>query len=1107
MATWDGSYQGGPHEDPTYCTYSQQSNQSSFMYYNNTNNNPTTSTSNFDQSITNNPDNSQCYFKNNRQHRDHHQSINNDQLRNLDSHSASASNLHPGATEFVPSLKPIDPSKIFFADNKNRSSNNRKYDNNKRGTNYQRQQDDYQRNSYRNTDKNRRGNNTYGNSAGDYKATAAAASSYEDEIVDNVQIKEGQGGRTPYRGRRGRGGGGGSGGRFQNDRYSNTQQFNNSTNGQVASYQNNEPLDQEKNSKIRTKQTKDYSDDPRDERYRKNVVNNWVETTDDDHRVKNDAKNKSRRQRKNDDPREESYRNNRRDYYDDKPSSSSSSSSMYKDKRNNYQDYNGHRNYLDNKNKKNDDQRDRATSIVKNESTDDKKNWRGKQQQQQQLRKNIKKFDLNDAASQKERLTEQLNRGQLECLVCCDYIRQNDSTWSCNNCYHVLHLKCIKKWAESSNGDNGWRCPACQNSNDNIPDNYLCFCGKRRDPEWNRHDTAHSCGDICGKLRTKNNCSHKCTLQCHPGSCPTCIAMVTRKCGCGKISQSLKCSTETQVICGDVCGKLLNCSNHYCEKICHHDDCGLCENKINQSCYCGKEKRQVTCQLETSTTYTCDKICNKLLDCKNHYCNDKCHSGDCSKCKLLPDFVNNCSCGQTPLTIKRDNCLDPVPTCDKICSKQFKCGQPSDPHKCKSLCHTDTCPQCELTTWVKCRCGNMDREIKCCDLTTKADDARCGKKCIKKKSCGKHKCNQYCCIDIEHICLLPCSKLLSCGKHKCDLTCHRSRCQPCYRSSFEELYCECGTAVIYPPVPCGAKKPTCTKPCTREHTCSHQVLHNCHSDTTCPPCTVLTSKYCYGKHELRNSVPCYFNELSCGLPCNKPISCGRHKCITLCHPGICEKPGQICVQPCTIGREMCGHVCAAPCHDGKCPDTPCKEMVKVTCTCGHRTMTRVCAENSKEFQRIASGILASKMADMQLGHSVDLEEVFGQGAKKQNQLKTLECNDECKLIERNRKLALGLQIVNPDLSGKLQPRYTAYMKGWAKKDAHFCQMVHDKLTELVQLAKNSKQKSRSYSFDSMNREKRAFVHESCEHFGCESQAYDQEPKRNVVATAVKDKVC
>lgn len=40
----------------------------------------------------------------------------------------------------------------------------------------------------------------------------------------------------------------------------------------------------------------------------------------------------------------------------------------------------------------------------------------------------------------------------------------------------------------------------------------------------------------------------------------------------------------------------------------------------------------------------------------------------------------------------------------------------------------------------------------------------------------------------------------------------------------------------------------------------------------------------------------------------------------------------------------------------------------------------------------------------------------------------------------------------------------------------------------------------------MNRDKRHFIHEYCEHFGCESAAYDQEPNRNVVATACRDKV-
>lgn len=59
-------------------------------------------------------------------------------------------------------------------------------------------------------------------------------------------------------------------------------------------------------------------------------------------------------------------------------------------------------------------------------------------------------FFTDDDACQKERLTELLNRGQLECLVCCESIRQTDYTWSCKICFHVLHLKCVKKWATSS---------------------------------------------------------------------------------------------------------------------------------------------------------------------------------------------------------------------------------------------------------------------------------------------------------------------------------------------------------------------------------------------------------------------------------------------------------------------------------------------------------------------------------------------------------------------------------------------------------------------------------------------------------------------------------
>ena len=105
------------------------------------------------------------------------------------------------------------------------------------------------------------------------------------------------------------------------------------------------------------------------------------------------------------------------------------------------------------------------------------------------------------------------------------------------------------------------------------------------------------------------------------------------------------------------------------------------------------------------------------------------------------------------------------------------------------------------------------------------------------------------------------------------------------------------------------------------------------------------------------------------------------------------------------------------------------------------------------------------------------------------------------MLERNRRLAIALQIRNPDLPSKLQPNYSETLRAYAKKDPALVQMIHDKLTELVKLAKESKQKSRSYSFPVMNREKRAIVHEMCHMFGVESVAYDAEPNRNVVATA------
>jgi len=700
------------------------------------------------------------------------------------------------------------------------------------------------------------------------------------------------------------------------------------------------------------------------------------------------------------------------------------------------------------------------------------------------------------------KLTEQCLRGTSECFICLDKVRQHQATWDCTNCYQIFHLGCIKKWAKSASVEQGWRCPGCQTVIETLPRDYKCFCRKVVNPEWNRNDgtVPHSCGEVCGKPLSSGACPHTCLDLCHPGPCDTCSATVNKTCPCGGTSKRVKC--EVDLVCDQICEKLLNCGQHSCTRTCHQGNCDPCDILLTIGCYCGQSKREVICGPDTFpvTQFSCELICNKTLDCGNHTCKDPCHPGPCSPCPLNPEKVTHCPCGKISLVTlieqgdatNRTSCTDPVATCKSTCDKLLSCGPPSSPHSCKSRCHTGPCPTCPLTTKVRCRCGGMDQVIPCSELTSRADDARCDRRCQKKRSCGRHKCGEACCIRVEHPCPIICNKLLSCKLHRCQETCHTGNCKTCHNVSFSELTCHCGASVIYPPVPCGTRPPECRELCRRQHSCDHQVTHTCHSEDTCPPCVTLTTKWCYGGHEQRKNVPCYVDGVSCGKPCGKQLKCGKHQCNRVCHDGPCV---DVCTQPCMVAKP-CGHCCGAPCHEGPCPDVSCSARVTVICECGRRQTTIACSDNS--FSKLSTSLLASQMADIRAGNSVDLAEL----AKKSRKL---DCNEECHKVARNARFAEALGLDNAELSSKIIPRYSEFMKDWFKRDQDFCSMVHTKLLELVNLSKESKHKSRSYSFPVMNRDKRQFVHEYSDHFGCESQSYDAEPKRNVVVTALKDK--
>ncbi|GBP30744.1 Protein shuttle craft [Eumeta japonica] len=461
---------------------------------------------------------------------------------------------------------------------------------------------------------------------------------------------------------------------------------------------------------------------------------------------------------------------------------------------------------------------------------------------------------------------------------------------------------------------------------------------------------------------------------------------------------------------------------------------------------------------------------------------------------------------------RRKLCTDPIPLCGNICAKPLPCGPPGDRHFCKQECHEGNCPVCPDKTLLPCRCGHSSKEVLCSELPQMLNNIFCQKKCNKKLSCGRHRCRELCCAVDVHRCRQVCGRTLSCQLHRCEEFCHTGHCPICPRVSFTELRCECGAEVVLPPVRCGARPPACSAPCGRARACGHPPHHSCHSDE-CPPCVVLTTKRCHGDHEVhcfaiyfpsvvlkRKTIPCSQEEFSCGLPCGKPLPCGKHSCIKICHKGPCDT--EKCTQPCMEKRSSCGHPCGAPCHAGdeeaQCPSTsPCRRPVRATCLCGRRAQERSCADNARECSKLLSNLVMSKMQE---GGSLEMDV-----SKPGLHLKTLECDDECRVEARTRQMALALQIRNPDVSSKLAPRYSEHVRQWAMRDPAFAQHVHDKLTELVQLAKKSKQKTRSHSFPSMNWQKRQFIHELCEHFGCESVAYDAEPNRNVVATADKEK--
>ncbi|OQD95392.1 hypothetical protein PENSOL_c020G06626 [Penicillium solitum] len=514
---------------------------------------------------------------------------------------------------------------------------------------------------------------------------------------------------------------------------------------------------------------------------------------------------------------------------------------------------------------------------------------------------------------------------------------------------------------------------------------------------------------------------------------------------------------------------------------------------------------------EWTGCFGCGESCNRPFDCGKHSCQKNCHPQDPhpAHCPQSPDVIVDCACGKTPLSeipgyTPRTSCEDPILNCSKPCGKTLPCG-----HPCEKLCHIGSCGACLRNVHIKCNCGRTNNLTIC--HQGQNEPPQCPRTCKATLHCGRHTCTERCCpgeqranerqaarrklrphlrpadedIEAEHICTRVCGRMLKCGRHTCPELCHKGACNTCREAIFEEIPCNCGRSVLYPPQPCGAKPPACNFPCERPKRCGHpQASHTCHTDEeSCPKCPFLTEKACLcGKKVLKN-VPCWLADARCGQVCGQMLKCGSHYCRKDCHrPEDCEDATKPCSQPCGKNKTMCGHPCTEQCHAPyACPEkTPCSSKIAVTCSCGRLRQERRC--------NAAKAVTSKGQV---------------QSPQRHPELTPLTCDDECTRLERNRSLAgaLGIDINQTTTLQTITAENLPYSEETLNQYVQLaCSVPLSTLqtyeSNLHALAAADKP-TRSFRFQPAKSTLRAFAHSLAADWGFVTESHDPEPHRHV----------
>ena len=697
---------------------------------------------------------------------------------------------------------------------------------------------------------------------------------------------------------------------------------------------------------------------------------------------------------------------------------------------------------------------------------------------------------------------EALTSGAYECLICFSGIKTRQATWSCGKCYKIFHLSCTKQWGRSGTG--GFRCPQCSEEHKHAPRQYLCFCGKVRDPQDDGYSTPHSCGDTCNKSRGVG-CRHPCKEQCHPGPCPPCSEKAPLKsCHCGTEKYQLRCGeADPGRSCGKRCDKPLNCGQHTCALPCHLGECTPCEERYPQRCQCGKvveEERlcdgaEITIVDGVAATFRCFDKCGKMKDCGKHKCTLGCHSGECPPCALTPELVDTCCCGKMPMSILtkkvRTSCTDTIPCCQAQCGKNESCEK----HGCQLKCHEGECGPCKAQVTVQCGCKSSTLRVVCHKVPKEEDGPRatteddgdrpkvvwppkCTRRCGAAKTCGRHKCNDVCCKSTTHQCTDLCRRKLDCGNHNCEERCHVGACAPCRHIVVEELACYCGAETLDPPQPCGTEPPACDRRCSRVPACGHDpAFHKCHHGD-CPLCATRMEKRCAGDHSTV-VVPCHVQNPTCPSECGKTLACKRHVCRKKCHAGTCpvKTEGTASCGGTCLEKLPCEHPCQKTCHEAKAGHTQqCTMKVKIKCTCGRKVEETLCHKFYAQMKA-----LSGKKGGMGMITP------------------TVPCDDSCKHEVRldSMREALGIDKGRDSQTAFQQVGSLTPLTSWVF--SHEAAIMMQKSPAHVKVVERSFQDlingyTNTLMLPPMNDEKRRIVHELGAHYFINVISLDKENK-------------